>query len=62
MGYAFMLLLIALYLIYGIVHVLRDKSLNVLTKCAWIIFIIALPVLGTSGYFRTNFKERHGEW
>lgn len=62
MSYVILFILTGLYMIYGVVQVVRNKALNPMTKCAWIIFVIALPVLGTAGYLRTNFKERHGEW
>jgi hypothetical protein len=54
-------LLIA-YMLYGIIHVLKNKTLSGLHKAVWVIAVVILPVLGTSLYLRTSFKERHGNW
>jgi predicted ABC-type exoprotein transport system permease subunit len=62
MFYAVLILLIVSYVIYGIAQVLKEKTLSIVVKITWIIIIIVLPVLGTAGYLRTSFKERHGRW
>jgi hypothetical protein len=50
------------YMIYGIVHVVKNKALGWPQKTIWIVVIVFLPVLGAAGYLRTNFKEKHGRW
>ncbi|WP_410478495.1 PLDc N-terminal domain-containing protein [Pedobacter frigoris] len=49
-------------MIYGLVQVLKNKSLTLMSKIVWIFIVVFLPVLGTAGYLRTTFKERHGRW
>jgi len=60
--YAILTLFVLGYMIYGIVQVVKSKSLSVMNKIVWLAIVIFLPVLGTAGYLRTNFKERHGRW
>lgn len=62
MIYAFLILITVSYMIYGVVQVSKNKSLSLPGKATWIIIIVLLPFLGTAGYLRTTFKERHGRW
>jgi hypothetical protein len=62
MIYAFLILITVSYMIYGVVQVSKNKSLSLPGKATWIIIIVLLPCLGTAGYLRTTFKERHGRW
>lgn len=49
------------YIIYGIVHIFKNKTLNRPQKVIWIIVAVMIPV-GVAIYFRSTFKERHGNW
>ncbi|TKC06966.1 PLDc N-terminal domain-containing protein [Pedobacter frigoris] len=62
MIYTILILFLLGYMIYGLVQVLKNKSLTLMSKVVWIFIVVFLPVLGTAGYLRTTFKERHGRW
>lgn len=61
MFYAILIILTICYMIYGVVHIIRDKSMHLMAKIVWLAIVIIIPV-GASSYLRTNFKERHGRW
>ena len=52
----------AAYLIYGIVHVARNKRLTKPEKLLWLILVVYMPAIGTSMYLRSTFVTRHGRW
>jgi len=59
---AILLILVLCYMIYGVVQVIRDKSLTMLARLIWIAIIVIIPVLGAGWYLRSNFQTRHGRW
>jgi hypothetical protein len=61
MTYLIYTLLIA-YMAYGVIQVLKNKTLSRMHKAVWIIAVILLPVLGASLYLRSTFKEKHSNW
>uniref|UniRef100_UPI000EB3AC52 PLDc N-terminal domain-containing protein n=1 Tax=Pedobacter schmidteae TaxID=2201271 RepID=UPI000EB3AC52 len=58
MGYIILIVLLLVYIIYGIVHIKNNKALNLSQKLTWIAIVICLPVLGVSIYLRTTFVPR----
>lgn len=46
------------YMIYGVVQVVKNKSLNRAQKAVWIIIAIWLPVLGVALYLKSTFRAR----
>lgn len=58
---AVIILLAICYMTYGVVHIVRNKSMHIMAKIVWLAIVIIIPV-GASGYLRTTFKERHGKW
>ncbi len=62
MIHAILLLIVLGYMTYGIVHIVKNKSLSRVAKFAWIAAVICFPVLGTSFYLHSSFEERHGRW
>ena len=61
MIYGILLLIVLGYMIYGVVHIIRDKSMHIMAKIVWLAIVIIIP-LGALGYLRATFKERHGRW
>ncbi len=59
MWYAIFTVILVGYMIYGIVQVTNNKSLNRVQKVMWIIVIVMLPVLGVAGYLRSTFESRN---
>lgn len=60
MWYTIFSILLLAYMAYGIVHVVKNKSLNRAQKAVWIIIAIMLPTIGVALYLRSTFKAR--EW
>jgi Mn2+/Fe2+ NRAMP family transporter len=54
--------LLITYVFFGIVQVARNKRLRKLERLVWLIFVICMPVIGTSIYLRSTFVEHHGKW
>ncbi|WP_414693542.1 PLDc N-terminal domain-containing protein [Pedobacter sp.] len=57
-GQLILLAVVLVYIIYGIIKAMKNKSLSLLHKIVWIAIIVLLPVLGTSAYLRTTFIPR----
>ncbi|ATP56028.1 hypothetical protein CPT03_05925 [Pedobacter ginsengisoli] len=56
-----MIYLVLLYLfciIYGIIHAVKNNSINYVEKAFWIIIIIIIPV-GACLYLRSTFVTKH---
>ncbi|TCC91013.1 PLDc N-terminal domain-containing protein [Pedobacter hiemivivus] len=47
------------YMVYGIAHIVKNKSLNRAEKIIWGVIAICLPVLGVAIYLKTIFVDRH---
>jgi len=54
-----LVILLVGYMIYGVVHAVKNKSLNRSEKAIWIIIIFYMPVLGAALYLRSTFKVRN---
>lgn len=59
MWYTIFIVILIGYMIYGVVHVTNNKSLNRVQKVMWIIVIVMLPVLGVAGYLKSTFEARN---
>jgi cell division protein FtsL len=55
-------ILLVVYMIYGIVHVWKNKQLTKGEKLLWVICVIFMPVIGTFIYLRSTFAIHHGRW
>jgi hypothetical protein len=55
-------ILLVANMIYGIVHVVRNKQLLRFEKILWVFIVICMPVIGTSLYLRSTFVTHHGQW
>jgi hypothetical protein len=51
-------ILLICYMIYGIAHAVKNRSLTRFEKSVWIIIILCMPVLGASLYLRSTFRTR----
>ncbi|RZK74554.1 MAG: hypothetical protein EOO85_15090 [Pedobacter sp.] len=58
----FFCLLFVAYMIYGIVHLARNKFLPKFEKLLWLILIICMPVFGTSTYLHSTFVPHRRQW
>jgi uncharacterized membrane protein YczE len=50
------------YLLYGIIHMVKNKQLLKFERLLWLILVICMPVIGTSIYLHSTFKPHHGRW
>lgn len=57
-GQFLLLVILLVYMGYGIVKTIKNKNLTCLHKIVWIAIIISIPILGTSAYLRTTFTPR----